>query len=91
MQERIVTRGAGIEFKFPDQAGFHERMQGVVDGGAGGAGAAFVQRGPELIDRRMVGMAQEVVEKGDSLRRAAQTGGGQRLADIAGCQLLGHL
>ena len=85
IKQHIVTRGSGVEFKFADEAGFDERMQGVVDGGTGGTGAAFVQRGPELVNGGMVGMAQEVAEERDSLWRAAQAGGAQRFADVAGC------
>lgn len=85
MKQRIVTRGARVEFKFADKAGFHERMQSVVDGGSGRAGAASVQRRPEFVDSGMVRMAQEIVEEGNSLWRAAQAGGGQRFADVAGC------
>ena len=84
MQYRIVTRGAGVEFKLAHKAGFHERMQRVIDGGPGSADPVFVQRGPEFIDGCMVGMAQKVIEEGDSLGRAAQAGGGQRLVDVVG-------
>ncbi len=89
MKQRIVPRGAGVELEFADQTGFHQRMQSVVHGGAGGADPAFVQRGPKLVDGGMVGMAQEVPEKGDSLRRAAQSGRNQRFVDV-GCQLIRH-
>ena len=68
----VVTGGAGIELKFAHEAGFHERMQCVVDGGSGSADAAFFQRRPEIVDGGMVGMAQKVIEKGDPLRRAPQ-------------------
>ena len=84
VQQRIVTRGAGVKFEFADKAGFHQRMQGVVDGGPGSTGPAFVQRGPEFVYGGMVGMAQKVVEQGDSLWRAAQSGGGQRFVKFAG-------
>ena len=66
-------------------------MQGIVDGGAGGTGPAFVQRGPEFVDGGMVGMSQEVVEERDSLWRAAQAGGDQCFVDFAGGQLNCHL
>jgi len=90
MQQRIVARGAGVQFKFADETGFHERMQRVVNGGAGSTGPAFVQRGPEFVDCGMVGMTQQVVEESDSLRRAAQTSGSQRVVDIVGTDPIHH-
>ena len=50
----------------------------------------FVERGPEFIDGGMVGMAQEVVEEGDSLWSAAQAGGAERFTDVVGCYLNRH-
>jgi len=75
VQKSVVTGGAGVEFEFADESGFDEGMESVVDGGAGGAGVAAVERGPEFIDGGVVGMAQQEVQNRDALRGAAQAGG----------------
>jgi hypothetical protein len=65
-------------------------MQCVVDSGSGSTDPVFVQRRPELVNGGVVGMAQEVVEEGDSLWRAAQPGSAQGFIDVVGCYLNRH-
>jgi len=90
IKQSIVARGAGVEFELADQPGFHKRMQSVINRGARRADPAFIQSGPKVVNGSMVGMAQQIVEHGDPLRRAAQTSGGKRFLNPGGCQLIRH-
>lgn len=90
IKQSVVASRAGVEFKFANQPGFHQRMEGVINCGPGRADPAFIQRGPKFVDGGMVGMAQKIVEHGDSLWRPAQTRGSQRLLNPSGCQLIRH-
>ena len=85
MQESVVTGGVAIQLELADQACLYERMERVVDRGAGSAGVPFVERGPEFFRGSVIGMAQEVVEHGYPLWRAPKARGGESLVDIPGC------
>lgn len=82
MQEGVVAGRAAIEFELADETCLDERVERVVDSCARRLNVVLVQGGPEFVYRSVVRVAKQIVKHGYALRRAPETGSGERFIDL---------